>query len=160
MPLYILSKKELEETKEYLKEAVKEARKSRCVKSQRGAVLVKNGRIIGRGHNKTTLPDLCNPCIREKISDNSRVELCAAIHAEQMAIIDAALNGKSIRGATLYHIKLKKGKPVPSGEPSCTVCSRLICAAGIKFVLWHENGYVIYEPREINELSFKYFLKK
>lgn len=158
MALYILSEKELEETKEYLKEAVKEAKKSRCVKSQRGAVLVKNGRIIGRGHNKITVPGLCNPCIRERICDNSHVELCAAIHAEQMAIIDAALKGKSILGATLYHIKLKKGKPVPSGAPSCTVCSRPIYVAGLKFVLWHKEGYVIYEPYEINELSFKYFL--
>lgn len=159
MALYILSEEELEETKAYLKEAAKEAKKSKCVKSQRGAVLVKNGRIIGRGHNQTTLPDLCNPCIREKIHNNGQVELCAAIHAEQMVIIDAAQKGESILGTTLYHIKLKNGTPVPSGAPSCTVCSRIICVAGLKFVLWHKDGYVIYEPDEFNKLSFEYFLK-
>lgn len=159
MALCILSEEELEETKAYLEEAAKEARKSKCVKSQRGAILVKNGKIIGRGHNQITLPDLCNPCIREKIRDNSRAELCAAIHAEQKAIIDAAQNGESILSATLYHIKLKNGTPVPSGAPSCTVCSRIICAARLKFVLWHKDGYVIYEPDEFNKLSFEYFLK-
>ncbi|MBW2974074.1 hypothetical protein KY346_06830, partial [Candidatus Woesearchaeota archaeon] len=57
----------------YLREAAEEAKKSLCTKSQRGSVIVKDDTIIGRGHNKPLLEGLCNPCIREKIKDNSRV---------------------------------------------------------------------------------------
>ncbi len=155
---HITDEKEIEEIKKYMNLAAEEAKKSTCKKSQRGAIIVKDNQIIGRGYNKVTLEKLCNPCIRENIRDNSRVELCSAIHAEQMAIIDAVNNGKSLDGSKMYHIKVKNGKMKPSGKPSCTVCSRMLYEAGIKFVLWHENGYAIYSPEELNELSFKYFL--
>lgn len=158
--LYLAGNEEIKETEYYMHLAAKEAIKSTCKKSQRGAIIVKKGKILGRGHNKVTLEKLCNPCIRETITDNSRVELCSAIHAEQMAIIEAVRKSESLAGARMYCIKIKKGKPQPSGEPSCTVCSRLIYELGIEFVLWHKEGYVVYAPRELNELSFKYFLGK
>jgi dCMP deaminase len=157
-------KKEIEKVKAFFRVAAEEAQHSTCLKSQRGAVIVKGGEIIGRGYNKVTIPELCNPCIRENIKDNSRVELCSAIHAEQMAIIDAAEYGeKSLFGATMFHIKLKNGQIRPSGKPSCTVCSRILSEAKIKFVLWHQDEkgeyYAVYSPEELNRLSFDYFLK-
>lgn len=150
---------EKEKIKQYMKLAAEEAKKSTCKKSQRGAIIVKSNEILGRGYNKVTLDELCNPCIRESINDNSRVELCSAIHAEQMAIIDAVKRGKSLDGARMYLIKVKNGKMRPSGKPSCTICSRMLAVAGIEFVLWHEKGYAIYSPQELNKLSFEYFLK-
>lgn len=53
---------------------------------------------------------------------------------------------------------------MPSGEPSCTVCSRLILESGIENVVLLEevNGkevYIKYNAREFNELSFDYFTK-
>jgi len=156
---YVTDEKEIEEIKKYMEIAAEEAKKSTCKKSQRGAVIVKDGKIIGKGYNKVTIEDLCNPCIRENINDNSRVELCSAIHAEQMAIIDAVKSGESLEGSRMYHIKLKNGEPKPSGKPSCTVCSRMLYVAGIELVLWHEDGYAIYTPEELNRLSFEYFLK-
>lgn len=155
-----LTGKEAKEAEEYMKIAAEYARNSNCRKSQRGAVIVKDRKIIGRGYNKVTIEELCNPCIREAVKDNSRVELCSAIHAEQMAIIDAANNGKKLIGSRMYHIKVKNGEMRQSGKPSCTVCSRMIYDVGIEFVLWHEDGYALYNPKEFNELSFKYFLKK
>ncbi|MDP3955611.1 MAG: deaminase [bacterium] len=156
---YITDKKELEETEYYMKLAEKEAKKSTCRKSQRGAIIVKDGKVIGKGYNKVTLEKLCNPCIREKIRDNSRVELCSAIHAEQMAMIDAVNSGQTLKEARMYHTKVKKGEVVPCNDLSCTVCSRMIYEAGIDFVLWHSKGYALYDPEELNRLSFNCFLK-
>lgn len=156
---YIQEKEEIEKARYYLELAAIEATKSTCRKSQRGAILVKDSEVIGKGYNKVTLEKLCSPCIREEIKDNSRVELCSAIHAEQMAIIDAKNKNKSkfLSGSKMYHIKIKNSQMRPSGKPSCAVCSRMICEAGIEFVLWHKEGYAIYSPKELNELSFEYF---
>lgn len=156
---YIKDKKELKEAEYYMKLAAEEAKKSTCKKSQRGAIIVKDNKVIGRGYNKVTLKKVCNPCIREEVHNNSRVELCSAIHAEQMAIIDVVNKRKSLKGTIMYHVKIKNGKIVPVGDLSCTVCSRILCEAGIKFVLLHNDGYVLYEPKELNRLSFNYFLK-
>lgn len=154
---YITNEKEKEETKRYMELAAEEARKSTCKKSQRGALIVKGEVILSRGHNKVTLSELCNPCIRENIKDNSHVELCSAIHAEQMALLK--VNNKLLKDARMYQIKVKDGEMKPSGKPSCTVCSRMIYEAGIEFVLWHKEGYAVYSPEEFNKLSFEYFLK-
>lgn len=158
---YVTDETEIGEIEHYMELAAEEAKKSTCKKSQRGAIIVKNNNILGRGHNKVMLERLCNPCIRESIKDNSRVELCSAIHAEQMAIIGAVNAGKSLSGSRMYHIKVKNGELRKSGNPSCTICSREIYESGIaEFVLWHESGYAIYDSKEFNELSFKYFLEK
>jgi len=149
------------EAEEYMKIAAKYAKNSTCRKSQRGAIIVKDGKIVGKGYNKVTIEELCDPCIREEIKDNSRVELCSAIHAEQMAIIDAVNKGESLDGSRMYHIKVKNGEMRKSGKPSCTICSREILESGIaEFVLWHKEGYTLYDSKELNELSFKYFLEK
>ncbi len=146
---------ELEQAIFYIKLAAEEAKKSKCKKSQRGATLVQGREIIGAGNNEVTLPELCNPCIREDIRDNSHIELCSAVHAEQMVLLQAK---GSLEGSVMYHVKLKDGKMVPSGKPSCTVCSRMLHKAGVSLVLWHEEGYFIYSPEELNRLSFEYVL--
>jgi deoxycytidylate deaminase len=154
---------EIKEIKHYLELAAKEAIKSTCKKSQRGAVVVEPDYYLGLGYNKVTDEIFCNPCIREHIQDNSSVEQCSAIHAEQMAIFKAAIycRNADLSGSRLYHIKVKDGKMVPSGKPSCTVCSRMIVESGIsEVVLWHPEGYAIYDSKEFNELSFKYLTKK
>lgn len=156
---YITDEEEISAVVNYLKLAAEEAKKSTCKKSQRGAIIVKEKEILGRGYNQVTIEELCNPCVRENIKDNRRVELCSAIHAEQMAMIDAIKSGKPLAGSRMYHIKVKDGEMRPSGKPSCTVCSRMIHEAGIEFVLWHKEGYGIYSPEEFNRLSFDYFLK-
>lgn len=155
----ITDETELQKAWEYLSLAIEEAKKSTCKKSQRGVVIVKDGKIIGSGYNKVTYEKLCNPCIREEIHDNGRVELCAAIHAEQMAIIDACNKGNSVKRGTIYHAKIKNGEEKTCNDLSCTVCSRMIFEAGMEFVLHEDRGFVIYEPEEFNRLSFEYFIK-
>jgi len=152
---------ELEEAKKYMTIAAKYAKHSTCVKSKRGAVIVKNGVIIGGGYNDVTIESLCNPCIREEIKDDSRVELCSAVHAEHVAIIDALKKGNYLDGSTMYHVKVKDGEIRPCGPPSCTICSREILKSGIsEFVIWHKEGYAVYNAKEFNEISFQPFLNK
>jgi deoxycytidylate deaminase len=151
---------ELEKAKKYLAEAAEEAKKSTCIKSKRGVVIARDGVIIGRGHNQVTIDDFCNPCIREDIKDNSKVELCSAAHAEYVGIVDALRKVSSLKGFVMYHIKVKDGEMRPSGKPSCTTCSREIVIAEISaVVIWHLEGYAIYRAKEFNELSYRPFLK-
>jgi len=156
---YIKTQKELEKIKDFMEIAAEEAKKSTCKKSHRGAIIVRNNKIIGLGHNKPLLEEFCNPCVREDIKDNSRVELCSAIHAEQMAILNAIKKGNLLDGSRMYNVKIKDGVMQPSGKPSCTVCSRIIYFACIEMVFWHKEWYTLYSPEEFNTLSFYYFKK-
>jgi len=152
---------EAREIEKFMRVAVEEAKKSTCKKSKRGVVIVKDGKIIGKGYNKVTIEGFCNPCIRENIKDNSRVELCSAIHAEQMAILDSIKNGKSLEGSRMFHTRVKNGEVKPSEDVSCTICSRIILESGIEeFIMLQKEGYAIYPAKEFNELSFKYFLDR
>jgi deoxycytidylate deaminase len=158
---YVEDEKQRDSYMGYFELAAEEALKSFCRKSYRGAVLIKKEQVIGRGYILPTIFDHCDPCIRENIRDNSRQELCSAIHAEQMAVMHALQRGeKRLSGALMVHVKVKNGVIVPSGKPSCTICSRLIQFYDIHVALLHKKGIAIYEPDEFNKLSFEYFLKQ
>lgn len=149
---------ELEKVRRYMGLAAKVALNSSCKKSQRGAVIIKDGVKVGEGYNKPTIPTRC--CLRVHIHDNSKTELCSAVHAEQLAIITTPSH--LMHGATMYHAKVKGGVEVPAGPPSCTQCSKLVLESGIaEFVLWQKfpegPRYVIYNIEEFNRLSFDYF---
>lgn len=70
-------------------------------------------------------------CLREKmgIPSGERHELCRAIHAEQNAIIQAARNGVSIIGATVYC----------TAQP-CVICTKMLINAGVTKIIYRE-GY-------------------
>jgi len=163
MVTIIKDSEEILEIKKWMEEAKKEAKKSKCLKSQVGAVIVKEGQIISRGFNKIVVSDknlvnqegYCSPCIREDIHDNSQVEKCYAIHAEQMCLINART---ALRDTIMYHVKIKNGKVSPIDIPSCTVCNRMIGAAGVYFITLQKEGYVMYPPEEIVNISFKKLL--
>ncbi|MFH1228879.1 MAG: hypothetical protein V1678_00450 [Candidatus Aenigmatarchaeota archaeon] len=151
---------EVKDIENFVYDAEQEAKKSICKKSQRGAVIFRGPDIIGIGYNKPTYERTCNPCVRENIKDNSKIELCSAIHAEQMAIIDSVKCGNRLEGSTMLHVKLKDGENKPCEKPSCTVCSRMVLESGIKeFIMREEGGYAIYPSEEFNKLSFERFLK-
>ena len=70
-------------------------------------------------------------CLREEqgIPSGERHELCRGLHAEQNAIIQAALHGVSIEGATLYCTNMP-----------CIICSKMLINARIKGIIYRE-GY-------------------
>jgi dCMP deaminase len=110
------------------------ASRSTCLRRHVGAIIVKDKRILTTGYNGA--PSglghcLEIGCLREKLNipSGERHELCRALHAEQNAIIQAAVHGVAIRGASLY----------ATNQP-CIICSKMIINAGIVRVVY-DSGY-------------------
>lgn len=59
------------------------------------------------------------------IPSGERHELCRALHAEQNAIIQAAVHGTAIQGSIIY----------TTTQP-CVLCCKMIVNAGIKKVIF------------------------
>jgi dCMP deaminase len=105
------------------------AKRSTCLRRQIGAVLVKDKRILATGYNGAPSGlEHCLDigCLREKlgIPSGQRHELCRALHAEQNAIIQAAVYGTPLKGSILYL----------TNQP-CVICAKMIINAGIKEVV-------------------------
>lgn len=81
--------------------------RSTCKRRKVGAVVVKDKRILATGYNGPPSGVAhCTEigCLREQlgIPSGERHELCRGLHAEQNAIIQAALHGVSLKGAEIY----------------------------------------------------------
>jgi len=101
------------------------SRRSTCVRRKVGAALVRDRRILSTGYNGAPsgmAHCLDRGCLRleKKVPSGERHELCRGLHAEQNAIIQAALHGVSVREATLYC----------TNQP-CVICAKMIINAGI-----------------------------
>ncbi|MBN2203103.1 MAG: hypothetical protein JW700_02885 [Candidatus Aenigmarchaeota archaeon] len=152
----LLEGEERKEAQHFLEIAANVAKNSTCRKSQRGVIIVKNGKIVGKGNNNTTIEKLCDyPCALER--EIREPNLCPVVHAEEYAILNT--ERCDLEGSRMYHIKVKDGKIKPSGEPSCTRCSPFVLASGIsEFVLLHEEGPTVYTAQEFNEKTFQHYL--
>jgi len=117
-------------------------RRSTCLRRQVGAVVVKDKRVLATGYNgvpsNISHCDVVG-CLREKLNvpSGERHELCRGLHAEQNAIIQAALHGVPIRGATLYCTNLP-----------CIICAKMIINAGIGKI-YYLDGYADELTREM-----------
>ena len=110
------------------------ATRSTCLRRHVGALLVRDKRILSTGYNGAPSGiDHCLEvgCLREQLAipSGERHELCRALHAEQNAIIQAALHGVGIKGATLYCTNLP-----------CIICSKMLINSGIRRIIYQE-GY-------------------
>ena len=109
------------------------ATRSTCLRRQVGAVIVLDKRILATGYNGAPrgLPH-CEEtgCLREKlgIPSGQRYEICRGLHAEQNAIIQAALHGVSVAGGTIY----------VTHQP-CITCAKMIINAGLQRVVCAET---------------------
>ena len=110
------------------------SQRSTCLRRKVGAVIVKDRRILTTGYNGAptgiTHCDVVG-CLREKlkIPSGERHELCRGLHAEQNALLQAALHGISLKGATIYC----------TNQP-CVICAKMLINAGIKEIVIKE-GY-------------------
>lgn len=110
------------------------AERSTCLRRRVGAVVVKDRRILATGYNGAPSGIRhCEEtgCLREQlgIPSGQRHELCRGLHAEQNAIIQAALHGVSLKGAVMYI----------TTQP-CIICTKMLINAGIKEIVISE-GY-------------------
>ncbi|MEK6955772.1 MAG: hypothetical protein AABW52_03870 [Nanoarchaeota archaeon] len=147
-----LEGKEKEEAEHWIKFAAEQARDSRCSKSNRGVVIVKDRFLIGKGTN--------NPPGNLECATERCYPICNeyTIHAEQNAITDAMRNGdyQRLEGSRMYHVKARLGYIENSGGPSCVQCSKQVLESKIgDFVLKPREGYGLYEAGEFHELSLQ-----
>ena len=104
------------------------AKRSTCLRRAVGAALVRDNQLISTGYNgspKGIAHCAEAGCLREQqnVPSGEKHELCRGVHAEQNAIIQAAINGSSTRGAELY-----------CTHQPCSICARLIINAEIRTV--------------------------
>ena len=78
-------------------------------------------------------------CLRRKLNipSGQQYELCSSVHAEQNAIINAAREGVSIMGGTLYLYGQRNYQGLEKAIDSfpCYICKKMIINAGIKKVV-------------------------
>lgn len=148
------------QAEEYIQEAAVLARQATCEDAHCGAVIVRDGEIIGRGFNSPPEGTSAHRCQIPKSAYHLKVtDKTCCIHAEVRAIHDALRhNPDRLSGAALYFVRVDEaGEPKCSGEPYCTLCSKLVLDTGITtFHLFREEGIVSYPTDEYNERSFSY----
>jgi dCMP deaminase len=106
------------------------AKRSTCLRRQVGALIVKDKRILATGYNgaPSGLPHCLDVgCLRENLGvpSGERHEICRGIHAEQNAILQAALYGVAIKGAMLY-----------CTHQPCSLCAKMVINTGICQILY------------------------
>ena len=96
-----------------------------------GAIITVDNKIKTTGYNGAPkglshCDDMCG-CMRTKnnIKSGTHKEICSAVHAEQNAIIQAAVDGVKIKGGTLY-----------VNTFPCSICTRMIINAEIKRIVY------------------------
>jgi len=106
--------------------------RSTCLRRQVGALVVKDKRILATGYNgapRNLAHCLDVGCLREEAgAESGHVhELCRGLHAEQNAIIQAAMHGVSIDGGVLY-----------STHQPCVLCTKMMINAGLEAIYYLE----------------------
>ena len=120
------------------------SKRSTCLRRSVGAVIVKDKRLLATGYNGTPRGMAhCEEvgCLRTKLNvpSGKMHELCRGIHAEQNAVIQAAVYGVSVDGATVY-----------CTHQPCVVCTKILINAGIRRIVY-ANPY----PDELAENMMK-----
>ncbi len=110
----------------FLKIASVVAERATCQRHHVGALAVKDKHILTTGYNGAPagLKDCLElGCLREEmgIPSGTRHEICRAIHAEQNVIIQAALHGVNLEGATVY-----------CTHTPCNLCAKMLVNARIR----------------------------
>lgn len=110
----------------FMKIAMLVAERSTCLRHHVGALIVKNKRILTTGYNGAAagVKDCLElGCLRNEknIPSGERHEICRAIHAEQNALIQAALHGVNVSEGTIY-----------CTHPPCILCAKMLVNARIK----------------------------
>jgi len=124
----------------FLKIALVVAERSTCRRHHVGAIAVKNKQILATGYNgaPANLKDCLElGCLRDEkgIPSGTSQEICRAVHAEQNVIIQSALHGISIEGATVY-----------CTHSPCIICAKMLANSKIsRFVTFNKYADPAFE---------------
>ena len=110
------------------------ATRSTCLRRQVGAILVSERRILATGYNGAPkglkhCAEL-GGCYREQLGvpSGERQELCRALHAEQNAIIQAAVHGVKLENVTAYCTTMP-----------CVTCAKMLINANVKRIVYEAD---------------------
>lgn len=119
----------------FMNETYTWATRSTCMRRKVGAVIsTPNHVMISQGYNGSPrgTPNCINLgyCERQKMSipSGQRLETCRAVHAEPNAIINAGMQGKSVKGDLLYCTTFP-----------CQICAGIIINAGIEEIIYEAD---------------------
>ena len=106
------------------------AKRSTCLRRQVGAIIVKDKHILSTGYNGAPKGlKHCSEigCLRAEhdVPSGERHEICRGLHAEQNAIIQAAVFGISIKESVLY-----------CTNTPCVVCVKMLINAGVGEIIY------------------------
>jgi deoxycytidylate deaminase len=147
----------------FMKESIKTARQLSTDKLQStGAVIVKDGQIVGRGANQVLIksPKLQSFhqkrfCPRKllKVKSGTKYWLCPSCstnkdHAESQAVLDAQKNGQDTSGADLY---------LWGHWWCCKPCWDTMIEAGIKNVYLMEESEKLFNTGNLGNVLGKQF---
>lgn len=157
----LLSWKRAKKAENYMLQAAEIAKLATCERAKCWSMIIKNWKQIGAGYNSPAkhLESQRRCHIKKDSYDPKVTDKTCCIHAEQRAMFQALKNfPNEIRGSDLYFIRLDaKWEITRAGKPYCTICSKMALDLGIKhFILWHEEGIVVYNTEEYNTLSYEY----
>jgi len=118
------------------------AKRSKCQRRKFGAIIAsEDGVHLSDGYNGSARGALnCGedtPCGKDLMNEPhyTSYEYCAAVHAEENAIINAARNGVAIKGGVLFLNSSKDG----DCERPCYKCQRAIINAGITDIYYKDK---------------------
>lgn len=120
--------------------AAKESQKSSDWWRRMGAVIIKDEKVIISTHNNHVPSEHLpyqNGDPRNNFHKGVHLELSTSLHAEAGAIAEAARQGVSLEGASLY-----------TGTFPCPPCAKLIAYSGIKKLYYH-TGYGVLDGESI-----------
>lgn len=100
-----------------------------CMRRKVGALIVRDKQILATGYNG--VPSGMQHCevegclrARLNVPSGRRHELCRGLHAEQNAVIQAAVHGVSVANAMLYCTNYP-----------CSVCAKILVQARIREIV-------------------------
>lgn len=142
----------------YLNIAGEVSKRSSCLRSAYGSVIVKNDIIVSTGYNGSCRGAIncCDTgiCRRENDKTRSGYDSCPAIHSEENACLSG--NKNDLEGAILYisAINLKTNyRKLGIKSLPCWRCYRILINAGIsKVYIFNDNE--IPQVYDIQELKF------
>lgn len=124
----------------FIKEATELLKTSGCIKQPTLAVVVKNGKVIGRGTNAAKKVDIC-PRVTHNCPTGTGYEFCKSVcnqegHAEIMAIRSALNVDSNLEGCDLY---------LEGHWWICENCWNEIIKVGIKNVFLRRDSKELYK---------------
>lgn len=110
------------------------AKRSTCLSRHVGCVFVAERRILSTGYNGPPKGmahcEALGGCLRAQmgIPRGQRQEVCRALHAEQNAIIQAAVHGVTLANVTSYTLT----------QP-CVTCAKMLVNAGVRRIVYRDS---------------------